>query len=131
MHLRLYCLLTVGDCGALGAPKIDRNELNLASKRDRDSWTKGLAIERTGLGFSRGELGQRSVPQLLERPRIPPSASSERELPLSNSVGQLNSAQSNRCAAERLEASHRRASALDDTVIANTEEPNGFAYDRL
>ena len=51
----------------------------------------------------------------LMRPDVPIPTAPQRELPLSNSMGQLDADQGNSRSPERLEASHRDASAFDGT----------------
>src|ERR1700692_3140218 len=58
-------------------------------------------------------LREGSFPELRERSEVPISPPPQRELPLSNPMGKLDSGQRNRCTPERLEASHRGASAFD------------------
>jgi len=66
-------------------------------------------------------LCERSLPELLERPEVPISTPPEGKLPLANSMGQLDAGQRNRCTPERLESSHRGASALDRSMILLNE----------
>src|ERR1700684_253353 len=62
-----------------------------------------------------------SFPDLLERPEIPITTASERELPLANPMGKLDAGQRYRRTPERLEAPHRGASAFDRPMILLNE----------
>jgi hypothetical protein len=62
-------------------------------------------------------LGEGPIPDMLERPEIPITTAPERELPLANPMGKLDAGQCYRSTPERLEASHRGATAFDRPMI--------------